>query len=196
MGWLFAKHLRPFVLLAGAASLSLNVALLAPALYMVQVFDRVFASRSVETLVMLSAAALLALALGYCMDTARAGALAWAGTALERRLARQALADALGEAAAAPGRIDTDAMRDIGKLRAFLGGGGIQALFDAPWLPIYLAVIAFIHPPLGAGVIAAIALLTERLTRHAAGDVLQKSRSASRHVETLARNAEVIVGMG
>jgi len=202
MGWLFAKHLRPFVLLAGAASLSLNVALLAPALYMVQVFDRVFASRSVETLVMLSAAALLALALGYCMDTARAGALAWAGTALERRLARQALADALGQAAAAPGRIDTDAMRDIGKLRAFLGGGGIQALFDAPWLPIYLAVIAFMHPllgviaALGAGVIAAIALLTERLTRHAAGDVLQKSRSASRHVETLARNAEVIVGMG
>src|SRR6185503_18896891 len=192
MGWLFAKHLRPFVLLAGAASLSLNVALLAPALYMVQVFDRVFASRSVETLVMLSAAALLALALGYCMDTARAGALAWAGTALERRLARQALADALGQAAAAPGRIDTDAMRDIGKLRAFLGGGGIQALFDAPWLPIYLGVIA----ALGAGVIAAIALLTERLTRHAAGDVLQKSRSASRHVETLARNAEVIVGMG
>src|SRR6185503_11330417 len=60
----------------------------------------------------------------------------------------------------------------------------------------------FMHPllgviaALGAGVIAAIALLTERLTRHAAGDVLQKSRSASRHVETLARNAEVIVGMG
>jgi Ca2+-binding RTX toxin-like protein len=50
MAWLFARPLRPFVLLAGAASLALNLALLAPALYMVQVFDRVFASRSVETL--------------------------------------------------------------------------------------------------------------------------------------------------
>jgi len=202
MGWLFAKHLRPFVLLAAAASLALNVALLAPALYMVQVFDRVFASRSVETLAMLSVAALLALALGYCMDTARAGALAWAGVALEQRLSPHAFADALRQAAAAPGRIDTDAMRDIGKLRAFLGGSGIQALFDAPWLPIYLVVIAFMHPllgaiaALGAGVIAGLAVLTERLTRHASGDVLQKSRSASRHVETLARNAEVIVGMG
>jgi PrtD family type I secretion system ABC transporter len=202
MAWLFARHLRPFVLLAGAASLALNLALLAPALYMVQVFDRVFASRSVETLVMLSVAALLALALGYCMDTVRAGSLAWAGAALERRLSPAALAGALRQAAATPGRVDTDALRDIGKLRAFLGGGGIQALFDAPWLPIYLLVIAFMHPllgataALGAGVIAAIAVLAERLTREATAQVLQKSRGASRHVEALARNAEVIVGMG
>ena len=46
MDWLFVKPLRPFVLLAGAASLLLNLALLMPAIYMVQVFDRVFASRS------------------------------------------------------------------------------------------------------------------------------------------------------
>ena len=202
MGWLFARHLRPFVLLAGAASLVLNVALLAPALYMVQVFDRVFASRSVETLAMLTIGALLALALGYCMDTVRAGALAWAGAALERRLSPAALGEALRQAAAAPGRIDTDAMRDVAKLRAFLGGSGIQALFDAPWLPVYLIVIASMHPllgavaALGALAIASIAVLTERLTRHATGDVLQKSRGASRHVEALARNAEVIVGMG
>jgi len=202
MGWLFARHLRPFVLLAGAASLALNVALLAPALYMVQVFDRVFASRSVETLAMLTIGALLALALGYCMDTVRAGALAWAGAALERRLSPAALGEALRQAAAAPGRIDTDAMRDVAKLRAFLGGSGIQALFDAPWLPVYLIVIASMHPllgavaALGALAIASIAVLTERLTRHATGDVLQKSRGASRHVEALARNAEVIVGMG
>ena len=91
MGWLFARHLRPFVLLAGAASLVLNFALLMPAIYMVQVFDRVFASRSVETLVMLTALALLALALGYCMDTARARALSWAGAALDRRLSPAAL---------------------------------------------------------------------------------------------------------
>ena len=202
MEWLFARHLRPFVLLAGAASLALNLALLAPALYMVQVFDRVFASRSVETLAMLSLAALLALALGYCMDTVRAGALAWAGAALERLLSPAALAAALRQAASAPGRVDTDALRDIGKLRAFLGGSGIQALFDAPWLPIYVVVIAFMHPllgataTLGAALIAGIAVLTERLTRHAAAQAVQKSRDASRYVEALARNAEVVVGMG
>src|SRR5262249_7437775 len=200
MEWLFARHLRPFVLLAGAASLALNLALLAPALYMVQVFDRVFASRSVETLAMLSLAALLALVLGYCMDTVRAGALAWAGAALERRLSPAALAAALRQAASAPGRVDTDALRDIGKLRAFLGGSGIQALFDAPWLPLYLVVIAFMHPllgataTLGAALIAGIAVLTERLTRHAAAQAVQQSRDASRPVEALSRYADALVG--
>ena len=58
MRWLFVAGLRPFVLLAGAASLLLNLALLMPSIYMMQVFDRVFSSRSVETLAMLSAPSL------------------------------------------------------------------------------------------------------------------------------------------
>ena len=74
MRWLFVARLRRFVLLAAAASLLLNLALLVPSLYMLQVFDRVFASRSVETLVMLSLFAAAALAFAYCMDTARAAA--------------------------------------------------------------------------------------------------------------------------
>ena len=117
---------------------------------MVQVFDRVFASRSMETLVMLTALAPLALALGYCMDTVRARALAWAGSALDRRLSPPALA---GRAASGGRRgaaePDTDALRDIAQLRAFLSGTGIQALFDAPWLPLFLLVIALMHPLLG-----------------------------------------------
>ena len=55
MKWLFVRRLRSFVLLAAAASFVLNIALLMPAIYMMQVFDRVFTSSSVETLVMLGA---------------------------------------------------------------------------------------------------------------------------------------------
>ena len=125
------------MLLACAASLLLNLALLVPALYMMQVFDRVFASRSVETLVMLSAFAALALALGYAMDALRARALARAGDTLERRLAPAALTDVLQQTAASMrGRADTDVLHDVAQLRAFLGGHAIQALLDAPWLPV------------------------------------------------------------
>ena len=95
MRWLFLNRIRPFVLLAAAASFVLNLALLVPALYMMQVFDRVFASRSVETLVMLSAFVALALALGYFVDTVRTRALAWAGRLLDRELSPAALASAL-----------------------------------------------------------------------------------------------------
>ena len=202
MSWLFVKQLRPFVLLAGAASLVLNLMLLMPALYMLQVFDRVFASRSVETLVMLTAITTVALALGYCMDVVRARALAWAGGALDRRLSPAALADVLRRAAEAAGRTETDALRDIGQLRAFLGGTGIHALFDAPWLPVFLLVIALMDPLLGltaaigGGVLAGLAVLTSTLTRDLAEDTLRRSRASNRHVEALARNAEVISGMG
>jgi len=202
MSWLFARQLRPFVLLAGAASLVLNLALLAPALYMVQVFDRVFASRSLETLVMLSLLAALALGLAYFMDTARAGALAWAGRALDRRLSPAALATVLRDAAAPGGRADSDALRDIAQLRSFLAGSGIHAFFDAPWMPIYVGVIALMHPvlgltaALGACLLAAIALLTEKLTHERVREVVAGSRATTQHAEALARNAEVIVGMG
>jgi PrtD family type I secretion system ABC transporter len=204
MSWLFAPRLRPFMLLAAAASLLLNVAMLVPAIYMTQVFDRVFASRSVETLVMLSLFAALALGLGYAMDTLRARTLAKAGRALEERLGAAALADALRHAArtvTARGP-DTDALRDVARLRGFLSGPAIQSLMDAPWLPVYLIVIALMHPVLGAVatlgalVLAGLGVLTERLTRAPGDQVLQRSRAASRKADALARNAEVIAGMG
>jgi PrtD family type I secretion system ABC transporter len=203
MNWLFAPRLRPFLLLAAVASLLLNVAMLVPALYMSQVFDRVFASRSVETLVMLSALAALALALMYGMDTLRARTLAFAGRMLEERLAPVALADALRDAVRpGNGRADTEALRDVARLRSFLGGPAIQSLMDAPWLPVYLLVITVMHPvlggvaALGALVLAALGVLTERLTRRPQERLMKSARVASRRAEALTRNAEVIFGMG
>ena len=176
MSWLFVAQLRSFVLLAGAASLLLNLALLMPSIYMMQVFDRVFSSRSVETLVMLSVMALLALALGFCMDVVRARALAWSGRALDRRLSPAALAGVLRDAAGVAGRANTDVLRDIAQLRAFLSGTGIQAMFDAPWLPIYVLVIGLMHPLLG---------LAAAIGAGAAG----RARRADRTVDARARRA-------
>lgn len=202
MNWLFVKRLRPFVVLAGLASLVLNVTLLMPAIYMMQVFDRVFASGSVETLAMLGAITLLFLALGWCLDTVRARALAWCGRSLARKLAPSAIRNSLEQAAAGEGRVDTDALRDIAQLRAFLIGPGVLALFDAPWLPIYLLLITLMHPVLGlaatigATTLVALGVLTDRLTRENVEQTLRSSRASARLAEKFARNAEAIVGMG
>jgi PrtD family type I secretion system ABC transporter len=202
MTWLTAKRFRAFVLLAAGASLVLNLALLAPALYMVQVFDRVFGSRSVETLVMLTAITLLFLALAYFVDGVRARALSFAGRSLDRLLSPAALENALSAVASGPRRVDTDALRDIAQLRGLLNGGGILALFDAPWLPVYLLAITLMHPTLGlcaligAVGLATVGVLNHWLTRGPAAAVVERSRTSLRTAEALARNAEAVVGMG
>lgn len=100
MKWLFAKRLRSFVLLAGGVSLVLNLALLMPAIYMMQVFDRVLTSGSTETLMMLATITLLFLGLGYYLDTVRTRALACAGRSLDRSISPAAFRSSLEDSAA------------------------------------------------------------------------------------------------
>jgi PrtD family type I secretion system ABC transporter len=202
MRWLFAKQLRPFVTLAAGASLLLNLALLAPALYMLQVFDRVFASGSVETLVMLSIPVLIMLTLGYFMDAARARALAAAGRRVEASLAPAALGNQLHQSATAGSQRTDDALRDVAQLRTLLASSGVVALFDAPWVPLYLLLITFMHPllggvaTLGAMMLVALSLITEYATRRHTEQALQAARATRRRADSLVRNAEAIVGMG
>ena len=202
MSWLFVKRLRAFVLLAAFASLFLNVALLMPSIYMMQVFDRVFSSRSIETLLMLGAITLVFLALAFFLDTVRVRTLAWAGRSLDRKLAPVAIRASLEHASANPGRADTDALRDIAQLRAFLSGPGVLAMFDAPWLPAYLLLISLMHPLLGltaaigATALITLGVITHRLTREHAEGALGLSRSSTKLAEKLARNSEAVIGMG
>jgi PrtD family type I secretion system ABC transporter len=201
MNWLLARQIRPFVKLAAIASLMLNLALLAPALYMLQVFDRVFASGSIETLVMLGIPVLVMLVLGYHMDAARGRTLAAAGRRVESCLAPEALATQLDDTARGAPR-DDDALRDVSQLRRLLGGPGVVALFDAPWVPIYLLLIALMHPLLGAiATLGAMALLglgmfTEFATRRRTEHALHATRDSQRRTDALIRNAEVVTAMG
>ncbi|MFO1302139.1 MAG: type I secretion system permease/ATPase [Burkholderiales bacterium] len=202
MRWLFAPSLTPLLGLAAAASLAINLASLVPAVFMLQVFDRVLASRSLETLVMLTAVTLLALAFCFCMDTVRARALAWAGRAVDRTLSPLALRAVLAEAASPGHGVTGDVLHDVTQLRRFLAGSGVQALFDAPWMPVYIAAIALMHPllgvvaALGGGLLVVVAAATEYLTRRELVRAASHSRSAARAAEALVRNAEVIAGMG
>jgi PrtD family type I secretion system ABC transporter len=202
MKWLFAPALRPFVLIAGVASLVLNLALLVPSLYMLQVFDRVFSSRSMETLTMLTLIAVASLVLMFLMDTARAGALYWAGKVLDGRLGPLAIHKLLEDAARPQLKKNDHAARDVTLLRSFVTGNGIFAMFDAPWLPIYLLIIYLMHPLMGACAAAGalsyflLAWLNERLTREPTEKMLLNSRAASRYIDAAVRNAEAVAGMG
>ena len=200
MGWLLARQIRPYMTLAALASLLLNLALLAPALYMLQVFDRVFASGSIETLIMLSVPLLAMLVFGHFMDAARARVLAAAGRRVEATMAPAALASQIHDSAAGT-RIE-DSLRDVAQLRGMLASPAVIALFDACWVPVYLLIITLMHPLLGgvaaAGALSLVALnaLTELSTRRHAEQARQASLAARGHADRLCRNAETIVAMG
>lgn len=194
--------LRPFVALAAVASLVLNAMVLAPSLLMLQVFDRVFASGSIETLAMLVTLVAACLGLMTAMDIVRARCLAWAGAALDRRLGPEVLRALLQRSASVGGGAPVHALRDVALLRGFVGGGGVIALFDAPWLPLYLLIITAFDPWLGlvalvgAAGLFGLVWLNERQSRARIEASTQGSRQAARMLDAALRNAEVIAGSG
>ena len=194
--------LRPYLLVAALFSLVINLLLLAPSIYMLQVFDRVLTSRSNETLVMLTTAVALALITMASLDVVRAYLLAELGGALDRRLGPPVIAGLVGEAARLGPRDHASALRDVHCLRMFFSGSGIIGLFDAPWLPIFLLVIALFHPLMGAlalvgaCVMLTITYLNERLSRGPMERSQAEGRRAARYIDASLRNAEVVSALG
>ena len=187
---------------AAGFSLAINLALLMPSLFMLQVYDRVLVTRSVETLAMLGGLAVLTLALFGVLDQVRARLLALLGMGLERRAGPPLMAQlVVAQARQLPGGVH-DGLRDLGTLRAFLSGPGVVAIFDAPWAVVYLALIAAFDVRLGllaAGSVALLlgaAALNHRWVRRGLADVQAGSRAAQRLGERTLQNAEVVSALG
>src|SRR5262245_15907701 len=195
-------RLRPFFFYAGLFSLAINLLLLAPTLYMLQVFDRVLASRSEEPLVLLSVGTAVALVAMSLLDALRARLLSAAGAALDRRLGPQVLEGLLAQAARAGGSDYVHGLRDVNSVRTVLTGPGVMALYDTPWLPIFLLIIFLFHPLLGAVAVvgaltmAALAILNERATREPLERAQAEARRAGRLIDANLRNSEVINALG
>jgi PrtD family type I secretion system ABC transporter len=196
------KSFWPFFFYAALFSLAVNVLLLVPPLYMLQLFDRVIASRSQETLVMLSLGAAFALLVMALLDALRARLLTACGVALERKLGPRVLGALLGQTARLTGGDQLNGLRDLNTLRHFLVGNGILALFDAPWLPLFLLLIYVFHPVLGAVALGGallmviIAVVNERLTRTSLERVQAETRRTGHFVDSSTRNAELVSALG
>jgi PrtD family type I secretion system ABC transporter len=194
--------LRPYLAFAGLFSLAINLLLLAPPLYMLQVFDRVLTSRSNETLVFLTIGAALALATMAGLDVVRTQLLAAGGAALDRALGVRVLERLLAEAARKGVGENAHALRDAHCVRAFFGGPGVLALFDLPWLPVFLAIIFLFHPLMGAFalggalVMLLLAAVNERLTRRSLERAQAEARRAAAFIDTGARHAEIVSALG
>jgi PrtD family type I secretion system ABC transporter len=167
-----------------ASSCSYNLLLLAPSIYLLQIYDRVLSSRSADTLLMLTLIVAATVVVGGLLDALRRAALGRIGVWLEERL-RPAVLSACFEYAyrTDPARA-TEAYRDLTTLRQFAESGACPMLFDVCWAPLFLGVLFLVHPLLGfIGVGTALLLFGLAF----AGDVITESPLA-RSVAALTRS--------
>jgi ATP-binding cassette subfamily C exporter for protease/lipase len=177
-----------------------NILLLTSSVYMLQIFDRVLASGSVDTLIWLTVIALVAIAVYGVLEYARRLVLNRTGAWIEAELSPPVMRRAIA-ARLARGRSEAD-LNDVADMRSFVAGDAILAFFDAPWTPVFIAVIWMMHPLLGviaiggAVVLFVVALINDRLTRKKSAAAGRQMQTARRDAGQFIGNAETLAGLG
>lgn len=193
---------RPALAVAALFSFFANLLILTVPLYMLQVFDRVLASRSEDTLVMLTIIAAGALLVLAILEGLRARLQLRIGLWLSRLLGPLLLVQAVERAALAAEPGSGEGLRQLGALRNLLAGPALFHLLDAPWMPVYIGIVFLLHPWLGAIAAAgalllfALALAAEVGTR---GPLRKAGAAASRlyaRADAQLQRAQVIEAMG
>ena len=183
-------------------SAMLNVLYLTGSFYMLEVYDRVLPSRSVPTLVGITILALVLFGFQGFLDIVRSRVLVRIAGSLDEAVSCRVYRVLVTLPLKAPTPHGMQPLRDLDQIRSFLSTVGPAALFDLPWLPLYLGICFLFHPLIGiaatAGglILVVVTLLTELLTRAPAGEAAGLGSSRAALAEAGRRNAEAIQAMG
>lgn len=189
-------------LIVGIFSMVANLLMLAPTLYMLQVYDRVLVSQSELTLLVVSLITLFLFGVMAFAEWSRSRLLVRAGVRLDAVLGTRVFNASFEANLSQSGAPAQRAFSDLTEIRQFLTGNGVFAFFDAPWAPIYIAVLFFLHPFLG-WVSIGFAILQAALAWFGHRRVLVPAELASRagsdanaYLQSKLRNVEVVESMG
>ena len=194
---------RAFLAVALFSGMSNNNLMLTGALFMLEIYDRVLPSRSVPTLV-----ALLILAGGLyaaqgVIDAIRSRILVRIGHSLDEAMSFRVFDVIVRLPLKIGSKGDgTQPIRDLDMVRGFLSGLGPVALFDLPWMPVYLAICFLFHTYIGltalggAVILVILTVATELQTRHPTRSATQFAAARNALMESSRRNAEAITSMG
>ncbi len=194
---------RRAIIAIGLFSGMSNILMLTGALFMLEIYDRVLPSRSVPTLVaLLIIAVSLFTALGI-LDLIRARILVRIGARLDEAISERVYDSLVRLPLTAGNRSDgLQPLRDLDSVRSFLSGMGPIALFDLPWLPIYLIVCFAFHVLIGltalvgAIILAVLTIMTEMLTQKPARETAAQAIARNGLAEISRRNTEALTAMG
>ena len=180
----------------------LNVLYLTGSFFMLQVYDRVIPSRSVPTLVALCVLALGLYGFQAVLDIVRNRVLIRIAGGFAETLDRRIYHLLVKLPLRAPQMGGFEPVRDLDSIRTFMSGGGPAALFDLPWMPLYLGICYLFHPligltaTVGALILVGITFLTEVKVRQPSIEVSSLSARRTSLAEASRRNSEVLHAMG
>ena len=186
----------------GIFSAIINLLMLGPTLYMLQVYDRVLASRNEMTLYMVSLMLIFAILFMGALEFVRSYIVIRVGAKLDMQLNKRIYTAAFEQNLKRGGGNAGQALQDLTNIRQFMTGNALFAFFDAPWFPIYLIVIFIFNVWLGvfatiaAIIIVVLAYANEKVSRKPLDEANAMAVMSSGLANNNLRNAEVIEAMG
>ena len=181
----------------GVFSAVINMLMLMPAIYMLQLYDSVLTSRNEMTLIVLGAYIFMG-----ALEYVRSFVLIRVGAQLDMKLNKRVYTAAFEQNLKQGDGNAGQALKDLTNLRQFLTGNALFAFFDAPWFPIYLFVIFMFHPALGVfalcgtAILIALAYINEKVSHHPLTEANSMAVASTNIATNNLRNAEVIEAMG
>lgn len=196
------RALRSALVTVGVFSGFINLLMLSPAIYMLQVYDRVLGSRNATTLLVLSVLVIGAFVFMGALEAIRGWVLVRVGARLDAQLNDRVFTAAFERNLLLPGSNTAQPIHDLNSVRQTLTGSALLAAFDTPWLPIYLFVIFMFSSDLGwfalggALVLLVLAVVNERVSKPKLDEAQKFSLQSHQALTNHLRNAEVIEAMG
>lgn len=197
--WIKLGHV---FLILGIFSFFINVLMLVPSIFMLQIYDRVLGSQNLTTLYMLVIIVLAMYILMAAIEWVRSRILVRTGARIEEELNEKIFTSAFKAILSKKGSDTRQSIGNLTNIRQFLTSAGLIAFFDAPWSLIFLAFIFILHPMLGwfalAGmlVLLTLTLIMEWATSQPLAKATLIGMQSSNFANNQLVNAEVIEAMG
>lgn len=180
----------------------INILMLVPSIYMLEVYDRVLVSRNETTLYVLTFMCVALFALIAVLEYIRSMVVIRVGAKMDTFLNNRVFTAAFEQNLRSVGVNAGQALNDLTTIRQFVTGNGMFAFFDAPWFPIYLLVIFVFNFWMGLFSLVSVILLVglawlnEIVSRKPLAEANTTAIRSSNMATNNLRNAEVIEAMG
>ncbi|MCP5176944.1 MAG: type I secretion system permease/ATPase [Moraxellaceae bacterium] len=196
------KPIKPILATLVLFSMVLNLLMLAPSIYMLQVYDRVLSSQNQFTLFAITLIVLCVyLAIGL-LEWVRSNLLLKLSASMDLTQSDRIHAAAFSKSPLARSMSPAQVVQDFAAVRQIVTGSFVLALLDLPWIPLYVGLLFAFEWPLGVLAVvgmlllALVAFMTEKLTKEPLEKSTKIASQAAFMLNKQHRHIEIIAALG